>query len=356
MEDEIPVWALEVRRSWLAPERSAIDLLTSFEELKWRSLEQAIREQEQTRSDGANIIWVERPAFEHSGGAIASAWVVSKSAAETLIIFAFADAREAGNANDGAARLAEEIEFVTPFPADGVESATANGRKLAGQLRARGLPSWWGETETTSYYFGQIGGQPIVIESHREPIDGDPAQGYGGYDRYAGREPSEDEKRSWAVDAEAEDYVYRIETGFDQRGRPTVMEVRELRESGEAVIRRVEGTGPDRRSESIPIGPTFVCPPAESLAHAWVARQESGVWLIQTSALRGTTMTTQLLIPLKPDAEGHRRILLFEDYWPRGMILAFDADGELVYQVAAFGRFDRVSPEEARGILRSMGR
>lgn len=355
-EGGIPVWALGVFRTWLAAGRRPADLLTSFAELYPPPFSPPAQPRQWSRPDGVTVAAIQRPPFEEGRGQVASAWVVAKSPSEVVLIFALGDGRGGPLADQAAAQLVKEIEFLTSYPSAGVEAAEANGRQLATLLRASGAARWWGAGEDTSYYYGEILGQRLLVISQREAVGGDPADGYRGFDRYVVPGGADYQHRSWEVDGRADAYGYRVESDFDRRGRATSVRSQEFRDAGGSSIRRTAGTGSRSGVLQIPVGAAFVCPPVETLAQGWAGQQEEGQWLIEVSPLSGSTTTTQLLTPLGPDPDGRRQVLVVEDYWPRGTILAFDSDLEMAWQRAPVGRFDCVTAEQARRILRTPGR
>jgi hypothetical protein len=272
------------------------------------------------------------------------------------VIYVLADDSTASAADQAAAQLAEEMQFVSSYPVDGVEAAIANGRELAGLLRAEGAASWWGDGEVTSYYYGEIIGRQLLVVSQRKAVGGTRGLGYEGFDRYLGPNPGADENHVWEIDAGLDAFTRRVETDFDGRGRPRSLRLQEARKAGESTVHRVVKATEGFEESSVPVGAAFVPPPAEALAESWVARKEGGTWLTETSPLRGNAMTTQLSTPLEPDADGRVRVLLVDDYWPRGSVLAFDADLELAYQIVPGGRFERVTAEQAERVMRMFGR
>lgn len=349
-------WALGLFRTWLAKGRSPADLLVSFAEEQWPVYTSPVRPKQWTRSDGALLATIERSAFEQAGGQVAAIWVVAQSPAEAVAVFVLTDQAGVSAAGQAAAKLAQEITVVTSYPAGGVEAAEARGREFMTLLGEYGAAPWWGQGEATSYYVGEIYGRPLLVLSHREAIGGDPTRRYRGSERYYAYDRDLDEQRSWAIDEHAEAYTYTIESDFDRRGQPKVVRLHDARDAGGAVIRR--NPTPDSRGDAveIPVGPAFVCPPVDVLPPGWVASQEAGSWLIELLPLRGLATHTQLLTPLEPDAEGRRRVLLIDDYWPRGMIMAFDEGLEMVYQAAPFGRFERITYQEWQEVLQALGR
>lgn len=351
-EGGIPVWGLGVFRTWLAPGRSPNDLLASFALQIWRQPAQALAARQWTRSDGATIAMLTNPTYEQRRGQITSAWVLAKSPAEATVIYVLADDSTASAADQAAAQLAEEMQFVSSYPADGVEAAVANGRELAGLLRTEGAASWWGAGEVTSYYYGEIAGSQLLVVSQRRTVDDTRGSGYEGSDQYLGRDPGAYENHVWGIDAGLEAFARRVETDFDGRS----LRLQEARKAGESTVHRIVKTAEGFEESSVAVGAAFVPPQAETLAESWVAKQEGGTWLTENSPLSGTAMTTQLSTPLEPDAEGRVRVLLVDDYWPRGSVLAFDADLELAYQIVPGGRFERVTAEQAERVKRMFGR
>lgn len=364
--DGIPVWGLGLFRTWLAPGRRPADLLRSLVELDWPpELAAMVEPEESTRADGALIATVNRPTSDGADARLVAAWVLAESSSAAAMILVLADQRAAPTANQAAARLVEELAFSASYPPDGVEAADKRGRELVSLLRERGPAPWWGDGESSQYYFGELAGeifgqildQPVLVQSKREAVPGDSARGYEGSDFYLFAEPSGDQRRRWTIDAHAREYTYSKEISPPHGNRPPVVRMRESREAGDSMIQRtVMLEARRRRRFEIPVGPAFVPPPIQTLAQGWIAQQGSGTWLIEVSALAGSTTTTQLVTSLGPDDDGQRRVLLVDDYWPRGMILTFDTDLEMVSETAPVGRFDRVTPEQARRILRAMNR
>jgi len=352
----VPVWGLALFRTWLASERRPVDLLRSFVELRWRQTAGSqVHLREEVRPDGALLAIAQPGPLADAGGQVVSARIVASSAAEAVAIFALADAQHAGDADRAAADIAAQVEFLVAYPAAGVEAAEAAGRTLAALLRSQGPGAWWPDEAVTQYYSGQVGGQSLLVVSQRAPATDALGVGFDGDERYMFAEPGQDEAQRWFVDRQGEAYRVRIETA-SRRGHRLQTQWQETRRAAEAYIVRSGEAAAAGRALRLAVGPMFVCPPLESLAEAWVARQDSGQWLLEVSPVRGSTTTTELLTPLAPDPGGRRRLLLVSDYWPRGMVLTFDEDGELITQSGAEARFERIPLAEAERMLRAMGR
>jgi len=349
-------WALGVFRTWLSGKRTPADLLRSFVAWRWSTLASQVEFTEWTRSDGVAVAAVERPALEQRGGQVTGVWVVARSPAEVAVIFAFSGQSGASAAKRAGAKIAEAVRIVADYPPEGVEAAEARGNEFVALLREEGVDRWWTGSAATSYYVGEVYGHVLTVVSRREPIGADAARGYKGTERYYGDDPDLDEQRSWTVDSRGEAYTYTVWSDFDSVGEPTSVHLHDWREAGQAVIQHSGTTAARGEKRQIPVGPAFVCPPVDVLAPAWAASQQGGPSLIELMPLRGATTYTQLLTPLEPDTAERQRVLQIDDYWPRGTIMVFDAESEMVYQSAPEGYFQRATREEAQRVLRALRR
>lgn len=108
------------------------------------------------------------------------------------------------------------------------------------------------------------------------------------------------------------------------------------------VHRKIELNNVEWWSGTFRPGPAFVCPPIESLAEAWAARHSKSAMIVEAGTLLGTGTHSRLLSPLPPE-NGYGRVLLQADYNPTGVILAFDEDDEVLYELSPTARYERVS-------------
>lgn len=351
--DGMPAWSLGVFRTWLAGGRTPADLLVDSGSSHWGLAPRDAHVAESQRQDGARIAAMRHPAFGRSDHRVASVWLVAESAERAVLIFVFSGAGFAEAADEAARKLAQALTCGPTEALPPLEAAAAAGRELADILTQKGAVPWWGRLPIEAYYVGPATKHPRGVYIGRAAIGDDPAAGYRGHTLYlpnTEREPGPPLER-WTIDGHARGYAHRFQGDIDTwQGRVPVI-IEELLDAGSGTVRRTVVTRGRRRSWEFPVGPSFVCPPLESIAEAWVAQRDEGAWLIEATSHFEAGTHTCLLRPLPPDQSGHRRLLTMTDFWPRGTVLGFDEGPEPLYQQHPAEDYQRVTEEEAEDRL-----
>jgi len=349
----LPAWSLGVFRTWLAEGRTPGDLLVDFASEHWRLPPKDAQVAQSRREDGARVATIRHPAFGRSDHRVASVWLVAESAERAALIFVFSGASFAAVGDEAARKLAQTMVCGPTKALPPLDAAATAGRELADILTQKGAVPWWGRLPMEAYYLEPGTTHPRGVYIGRAAIGDDPAAGYRGHTLYLHSTESEPRPQLglWTIDGHARGYAYKFQGDIDTwQGRvPTSVE--ERLDAGSATVRRTVKTPGQRRSWEFPVGPSFVCPPLESIAEAWVAQRDEGAWLIEATSHFDAGTHTRLLRPLPPDESGHRRLLLMTDFWPRGTVLGFDEGPEPLYQQHPAADYQRATEEEAESQL-----
>jgi hypothetical protein len=354
--DGMPTWSLGVFRTWLAKERTPSDLLVNLGSYYWGLAPEDAHVAKSQRADGAVIATIRHPVFGRSDHRVASAWLVAESAERAALTLVFSGAGSAEAGDEAARRLAQAMVCRPTEALPPLEAAAAAGRELADILTQKGAVPWWGRLPTEAYYLEPGAKYPRGVYLGRAALADDPAAGYRG--RTLHMQNTERESRPqlelWTIDGHARGYDYSFRGNIDTwQGTVPVTVEEHLDATSATVSRTVSMSGQCRRWE-FPVGPSFVCPPLESIAEAWVAQRGQGAWLIETAGHIGAGTHTRLLRPLPPDESGHHRLLTMTDFWPRGAVLGFDEGPEPLYWQHPAGSYRRVTRQEAERHLPSL--
>jgi len=346
-ENGLPAWSLAVFRTWLSGGRTARDLLLDHATQRWQLDARNVAIEERSRAAGG-IVWSLHPkASDAWDQANVSVRVIESSAAEAALVFAYAGRAHAAQADHTADQLAEQMEFLPTARVPDIAAAEAAGISLAAEITSpAALPAAWGREPQRAFFLGEGTRGAEALATHYAAVHRDPDSGYEGglLNLY------EDSKMeaNWTVDARAQGFSYTLEYYRGTRFARVQARVRERRAGDSRSVTRVSDGRRERgRSETYEIGPAFICPPAESVAYAWAATRDPGAWIIESSTVLGPGTHTELLQTLAPDEDGVKRVLIQVDYWPAGILLGFDDDGELRYEIRRNSRFDRVEQREA---------
>ena len=270
--------------------------------------------------------------------------MVKKSASEAVMLFVFTNERHVDAAYAAAERIAGQIDIRPDERIPDVAAAETAGAELAARLTASGALSWWGELAAQFRYTGETLHGEGFLGIGREPIGRNPVRGYRGelHRRVKG---SVDEHATWEVGRRATSYRYVVETALSDG---LTIKVREQRGPREDIVTRVVTLGEsESRNHAFRPGPSYICPPIESIAEAQVARGTSAC-LSESATLLGRGAHTRLLRPLPPGKDGHPRTFVQDDFWPFGAILGFDENDELQYHVEATLRYNRILDDRRR--------
>jgi len=340
--DGIPIWSIGIFRTWLARGREPHDLLRDFAANYWMVSPDENDVREFRRADGVMVTEMRHPNFGLTEEPVSSVWMISQSPSLSGILYVCAEANAAAAASEVAGGIAESLRMSSLGAAADLDSTEQAGRELVSRLRKVGPVPRWGRDPMETAYQRRDRNEAVVITRHA--VDRDPEQGYeGGTYRRIGR--SREETTKWTLDGRAAKYVWQADF-LREQVRMRVTE-RRTSSSGEAT-RLVLTDGRERAQWSFMPGPAFVPPPAESIIEGWVARHEVSAAAVEYSSLLGPGAYSALLRSLPPDGD-HPRVLLQRDYWPLGVILAFDDErGEMVYEQSPSARYDRVEARSER--------
>jgi hypothetical protein len=338
-EGGLPAWSLGIFRTWLAEGRTPRDLLNDFAMTGWLLADSADQVRQWQRGDGVTVATLRHPDPERNQHSVAAAWVVDRSPTQVVMLFVYTNEQHLAGAEAAAQRVAEQLD-IRPLPAiPDLDSAQAAGVQLAALLTKKGALPWWGQRPTTLTYSGTTPRGEEVLTVQRAPISQDPERGYQGVLEHRLRNHTWVDRSLWTIDGHALGYTFKTTLHVGD-GHPLTST--DNRSAASDVIRRTIDINEVRRWDgTFRPGPAFVCPPVESLAEAWVARQSEGVWLVDVATVFGHGSHTRLLRPLPPQS-GNTRALVLDDYRPQGVLVAFDGNGESQYEVEPGARYERI--------------
>jgi len=324
----IPLWSLGVFRTWLAPGRTPRELLSSFAVRAWDLGLRGLPIVEWSPRAGVQCAEVRHPSFAADEIAIPAAWVVASAPDQAAMLFVYAAPRDAAAAAEAARTLADTVELV-PEAALDMPAGQAAGRELAELLTREGPYPSWGDAPPAGLYVADSGQRRLVALDLREPIRADGRAGYRGHWGYLIAPEGLYDVASWEINRRATVYqLVRVRGDSRRSQRGSSVTIRERRGlDGEKLRVAVERGGRMAEVREFDVGPTFVAPPLETLAAAWVSGQARGTWLIEVSSQGGGDSFTRLLQPLAHDADGRPRVLSADDFWPPGDVIRFDQDG-----------------------------
>jgi hypothetical protein len=247
----------------------------------------------------------------------------------------------AAAADEAAQRMADTIDIRACAALPPLAAAQEAGRALAAELAERGPVTRWGRESVRTGYRRRQGNRDETVEVTRSAVRRDPEQGYeGGLVRHSAR--GQEEVQRWTVDARAGKYESQVDLVYDQ-GNLSVHE--ERAQAGSSVLRQVEIEQRGRREWTCQPGPAFVPPPVAGIVEGWVARAQAPAAIVEVSSLLGPGTHTVLLRNLPADGD-LPRVLVQEDFWPAGVVEAFDdARAETVYERGPSWEYRRLEPE-----------
>jgi hypothetical protein len=339
--DGWPAWSVGILRTWRAADRTASDLLIDSAAVHWLDFDAGARLRETTGMSNAAVHTLRCPGFGSRDRSPASLWIVDRGPSQIVMMNVYASERYAAAADDVARRIATTMEILPleSFPA--IEPAEAAGRRLVSELRQRGAVPRWGRGERRVRYRG-FWPTRVEIAVKREARGRNAENGYEGetaYNWQLGRNALETVR--WRIGPNATAYVSRADRLLG-RLQLTLREGRTADSDTATREIRIEGEPP--RSFSFYPGPAYVPQPVEPIIEGWVARGEEAEAIIELSSGLGPGSCTALLRQL-PAEDDYVRVLRQVDYWPEGMILAYDdEDAELVYQRAPAKYLERIPP------------
>lgn len=339
LSEGVPAWSILVARTWLADGRTPAALLADFAATHWDVQEAAAPSVHE--SGARQIAAIRHPGFGREEPLFPSVWLVSEGPSRAAMLFVCAAPDRVAVADQAASELSRALRFTDTDLGIDVREATEAARKWVATSLKRGAEPWWGKLRHRASYTVRTLAGVMDAQLDREAVGGDAARGYVGSERFTRVDSSESRKSEWSVDGTGRGYSYTFET-LAVRGRRTVYStVREQRRAGSDRVDRTVSDGQSEQASSFVAGETFICPPLESVAEFWVARQAGGNWLFQVSSVGTAGSHTRLLRPLPPEAGGRVRVLSIDDFFPRGALLSYDESAQLVQQVDPYVHIDR---------------
>lgn len=349
----LPAWSIGVFPTWLAGGQRPEDLLASIAGSAWLLLPDEFDVQHEQRPDGVNVARLVHPGGGRDESPHA-AYLLSQDD-RALLVLLFTGPPHASAARREAERLVATLiltdsnaRWPPPDSSRWLATAEQAGTELASLLEREGPGPWWSREPGGSFHLWRDG--PVVLFSQHRPA-GRVTSAFTGHSGYLF-----DDSRDvgpiyavtrWVATAGSGAYSLRLEARYPRPGGSLPLEVRQERPAGATAVLHTVRIAGRTRTESFEPGPAFIPPPLETLAESWVAQQSSGLWLIEAARITGPGTHTRLLRPLSPDPAGRRRVLVLDDFWPRGRIMAFDPDGEPGLRLEPGMRFERVSRDEA---------
>jgi len=353
-ENGSPAWAVSVFRTWLAGGRTPTDLLVDLAADKWLLWDVDELINQGRRGDGAIVTSIRHPGVGQGSMAIVSAWVIVQDPSRVAILGVYAGSQRTQVAEQAARRIAESLEILPLADFPPIGEAEEAGRRLVADLRKAGPAPRWGREALESTY-RRVAYDEIVL-TRREAVRRDPRQGYTGtLWRRSGQ--ARDVRINWTLDGRAATYRWQADLLYGH----TEVAIDEQRPEPEGhVVRAVRLAPRGPRTWRFTPGPAFVPPPAESIVEGWVARRQGGLSaIVEVSSTFGPATHTVLLRSVDKGAGGasdatiqatlaelderYPRVVVQRDYWPVGVIEAFDEDdAELQAEISPTAIYLRV--------------
>ncbi|MCH8805128.1 MAG: hypothetical protein IH986_03465 [Planctomycetes bacterium] len=350
----VPAWSISVFRTWLAAGRTAEDLLSDAAHSTWIEPIDETRFGSQQRSDGMTILTARHAEFSSEFHPVTLVRILAASPSDALLLFVCAGPAAGQSAAAFAAveRVTGSLEFAATSALPSIADAEIAGREMIERLDwADALSAFWGrEFEQAFYSVRGAQGDSLHSEHHAAQ---DHAGGTGYKGGFVSLSDTVVRKAIWTLDADGAGYEYTVETRADQG---TARTLSERRAPGEDEVTRSVVLGGMRRTSRFQVGPTYICPPAESIIEWLVASRAEGACLIEASTRLGRGAHSRLLRPLPVDERGRRRVLLQMDYKPAGIVLGFDEMGRWQYQHEPSWRMERISRAQAERLSKDRRR
>ncbi len=334
----IPSWGLGIFRTWLAKGRTPGDLLIDFAAMNWLVDKEKLQLRKSERADGLSICAVGHPNPAKNEHPVTSAWVISKSATEVVMIFTYTNRLHLAEGDSKAQQVAQQIAIKPIEAFTSLESAEKAGSELAAMIGQKGARPWWGRERARLQYLKTTPVLALDRTVRRSAEGRDADRGYRATVEQTvnGRRWPES---SWSLDAHAAAYLLDTREFLDSG---SVAHIQEQRSSAARTAQRtITIDNAERWTYTFELGSAFVCPPMEPVAAGWVSGKSEGAWVIQVATRLGPGTHSRFLKSLPP-TDGRPRALLLEDYQPVGAILGFDEDGEVRYQIEPGMRMERL--------------
>ena len=341
----MPVWSVAILRSWLAHQRTLVNLLEDYAARHWGRTPREISIETFARDDGLTVAHL-RPLGRHQQS-IAAVWAVAGADSEVAMMPVYANFDVAIVAGDKAAeKLARTMEFTGPGNVPALDEALRVGRELVETVQQKGALPWWGRQVSRSCFLGDTprGAETWVMS--RRPIADDPQRGYIGFvvNRYA----SGLNVSRWMLGPHARTYVDIEETSVQLALGPTRVQryAKGKRPAPDGDVTHLVNDEGNQTQSGFSPGPAFLPSAALGIAEYLVAAGRSDTCIIESAQLRGRGAYTMLLRRLPPDDAGRLRVMLQDDLSPTPSIYAYDEDAELQAVDYPYAKIRRVSEDE----------
>jgi hypothetical protein len=360
-ENGYPLWAISLCPTWLAQDRQPADLLSDYAAEHWRLFAEPPPVRATGRADGRTVTWTRHPRPELVRQPAAA--LISTAEGAHVMMYISTSARYLESALAAAEEMAGQIEIAPSFDRALLEDAWRNGRRLVSALSNGGLVGRWGRQRLENQYIGHDWLGRDYIETSRSARGRNAANGYAGqYEHWlnipanlpinalpaALRRPP-DASGTWTIGADAQTFERIAEYPvFD-----VPLKIVEERYGSGPVTRVLQPGG--RRSITHTWQPTdnFIAPPAEDCIAGWVARGEAPHALVEIATPFGAGSHFALVRQLPPRGSV-TRCLWQSDFWPVGVIRAFDDDeASLQYERWPAAYYEQIGTGPHAGLPRS---
>lgn len=338
-EHDLPAWTVGVHRTWIADTRSAADVLMDhLSSLSGEPVDPA-RVTEWGRLDQVRLAFLSVPARPGASKPRA-AYLLWRPPQDAVLLSVEGDGAAYAAALTAAETLASSLTFTAASGWTDLAAAQACGRECAGKLSQQGALPWWSGRAMQQYFLGQHGGADAARLDVREAVNRDPRRGFSGGSAYLTTYDGYSLRERWAVDGSGVAYQRSVRRAW---GHESLPEMNEYRRAGSQVVTRRQGK---EDGVTLSVGNRFVCPPLERLAEAWGARHGPEC-LIDVSSREARGVTSRLLRRLPGDKSGAVRVLVVDDFAPRGRVVVFDEDSQPRSERGPGWHLERVEPAEA---------
>ncbi|MFH1745556.1 MAG: hypothetical protein ABIG44_00795 [Planctomycetota bacterium] len=339
----IPAWSLGIYRTWLAADRRPDELLNDFAAIawtRWYFASDHLEVRQWRRADGAQVAALRHPNPARKRHPVSAVWVVAQSPSAALIIYAYAEAPHLPAAEQAAERIIDQIKIAPLAAIPDPAIAQDQGAEFVKALTRKGAVPWWGREQVQLEYHGTTAYGREALVAERSAVRRDPRLGYQGSLRRHIQNRKWEERTYWTLGPGALGYTTESEAYLADDLRVTVNDRRAP--GADTVTRAITLNEIEQQSFEFRPGSYFLAPPVESIVEAQVAHSEDAQWIVEVATVLGRGTHMRLLRALPPDGQGHVRTLLQDDYWPAGVILAFDDNNDLLYQYTGTSRYERV--------------
>lgn len=337
-ESERPSFSVMFMRSFLAGDTTLRELVANIAANE-SVVDGRVEYVSSTRDDGARIVEARNLDAAATGAVVPGVWAIEQDDRHVLLLVPMATSGAPERAIQVAEHVTRTIQFDTPFPSEPLETYALRGESHVERMRSRGLEAWWGKQVSEKVFLGQEQGHPARALRRRRPAlpDGSMYEVRSvleveGKGEVVTRHVVRMDLSAYRATAELATVVATDRRSMGQRS----IEVADRFDATQGHVLRERIAGRDRVGFQLSVTDGFVPPAVEVLAQAAVAFDRAAA-LWEVVPLYGPSTAQHLVLPLEANENGEARVLVLVDYWPRGRIRTFDANGELVAEESALG-------------------